>query len=222
MFIGHYAPALALHRARPSVPLWVLFVAAQAVDVIWGVFVLTGVEHARMVPGFTSSNSLDLYDMPYSHGLLATVVWSVGLALLWRAFRPPQRRGGEALIVGLAVASHFLLDLVVHVPDLPVVGTDGPKWGLGLWRHREVALLVECAIFVVAALVWRQAREIRTPRSAIVFGAMTAFLVASYYLPAPPMPAAMAVSGLGTYAACALSAWWMTAPSARRELVHFV
>jgi hypothetical protein len=128
MFIGH-APALVLHRARPSVPLWVLFVAAQAVDVIWGGFVLTGVEHARMVPGFTSSNSLDLYDMPYSHGLLATLVWSAGLALLWRAFRPPQRRGGEALIVGLAVASHFVLDLVVHVPDLPVVGTDGPKWG---------------------------------------------------------------------------------------------
>jgi len=203
MFIGHYAPALVLHRARPSVPLWVLFVAAQGVDVIWGVFVLTGVEHARMVPGFTSSNSLDLYDMPYSHGLLATVVWSVGLALLWRAFRPSQRRAGEALVVGLAVASHFVLDLVVHVPDLPVVGTDGPKWGFGLWRHREVALLVECTLFVIGALVWKRERENLTPRSAIVLGAM-------------------AVSGLGTYAACALAAWWMTVPSAQRGLVHFV
>jgi len=103
-----------------------------------------------------------------------------------------------------------------------VVGTDGPKWGFGLWRHREVALLVECTLFVIGALVWKRERENLTPRSAIVLGAMTAFLVASYYLPALPTPAAMAVSGLGTYAACALAAWWMTVPSAQRGLVHFV
>jgi hypothetical protein len=70
MLIGHYAPALLLHRARPSIPLWVLFVATQALDVLWGLFVLTGVEHVRMVPSLTESNSLDLYDMPYSHGLV--------------------------------------------------------------------------------------------------------------------------------------------------------
>jgi hypothetical protein len=116
-----------------------------------GLFVLTGVEHVRIVPGFTESNPLDLYDMPYSHGLLATVVWSVGLALVWRALRSSQAHRGEALIVGLAVASHFVLDLVVHVPDLPVVGTHGTMWGFGLWRHRELALMVEGGLFVLAA-----------------------------------------------------------------------
>jgi hypothetical protein len=211
MFIGHYAPALVLHRARPSVPLWVLFVATQAADVLWGVFVLTGVEHARVVPGFTESNSLDLYDMPYSHSLVATVAWSVVFALLWYAWRPPQARRTEALIIGIAVASHFVLDLAVHVPDLPVSGTLGTMWGLGLWRHRELALLLEGAIFVVAALVWRQTRENHGPRGAIVFGTMSVFLVASYYLPAPPTPAAMAVTGLVSYGACALAAGWATA-----------
>jgi membrane-bound metal-dependent hydrolase YbcI (DUF457 family) len=217
MLIGHYAPALVLQRIRPSIPLWALFVAAQAVDVLWGVFVLTGVEHARMVPGFTESNPLDLYDMPYSHGLLMTLVWSVGLALLWRAFRPPQQRRGEALILGLAVASHFVLDLVVHVPDLPVLGTHGAKWGFGLWHHRELALTVECAIFVVAALVWRQARENRGPRGAIVLGAMTALLVASYCIPPPPTPATMAVTGLAIYAACAIAAWGAGDPRTRPQ-----
>ena len=125
MLIGHYAPALVLQRVRPSIPLWVLFVATQAVDIAWGLFVLTGVEHVRVVPGFTESNSLDLYDMPYSHGLVATIAWSVGLALVWRALRHTQAQRGEALILGLAVASHFVLDLVVHVPDLPLVGTHG-------------------------------------------------------------------------------------------------
>jgi hypothetical protein len=111
MLIGHFAPALVLQRTRPLVPLWVLFLATQAVDVLWGIFILTGVAHARIVHGFSESNSLDLYDMPYSHSLVATAVWAVVFASLWRALRP--RRRGEALLVGLAVASHFVLDLVV-------------------------------------------------------------------------------------------------------------
>jgi hypothetical protein len=208
VLIGHYAPALVLHRVRPSIPLWVLFVAVQVADVLWGVFVLAGVEHARLVPGFTESNPLDLYDMPYSHGLVATVVWSVGLALLWRAWRAPPQRAGEALVVGLAVASHFVLDLMVHVPDLPVVGTLGAKWGLGLWRHRELALGVELVLFVGAASAWWQRRENRRPRAAVVLSAMCALLVASYYLPTPPSLAAMVVTGLAIYTACAFGAWW--------------
>jgi hypothetical protein len=211
MLIGHYAPALVLHRVRPSIPLWVLFVATQALDVLWGLFVLTGVEHVRIVPGFTESNSLDLYDMPYSHGLVAAVVWSVGFALLWHAFRPTQRGRGEAFVLGLAVASHFALDLVVHVPDLPLVGAHSTMWGLGLWRHRELALLVELGLFVVGALVWRRARRTGGRRDGIVLGSLTVLLVASYYLPAPTTPGAMAVTGLATYAACALAAWWANA-----------
>jgi hypothetical protein len=213
VLIGHYAPALVLHRTRPSIPLWVLFIAAQAVDVLWGIFVLTGAEHVRMVPGFTESNPLDLYDMPYSHSLVAAVVWSVGLAALWRAFRSSKQWLGEAPIIGLAVASHFVLDLVVHVHDLPVAATDGTKLGFGLWNYRELALLVEGGIFVAAAVVWLQRRANRQPRAALVLGAMTVLLVASFYIPAPPTPAMMALAGLTTYAACAVAAWWaMRAP----------
>jgi hypothetical protein len=215
MLIGHYAPALVLQRIRPSIPLWALFVAVQAADVLWGGFILTGVEHARIVPGFTESNPLDLYDMPYSHGLLATVAWSVGFAFAWRALRPSRRHRGEALIIGLAVASHFALDLVVHVPDLPLIGALGTKWGLGLWRHRELALTVECVLFVTAARVWMGPRENRHPRAAIVLGAMTALLVASFYIPSPPTPVTMAVSGLVTYATCALAASWAMRPRDR-------
>ncbi len=212
MLIGHYAPALVLHRARPSIPLWALFVAAQAVDVLWGVFVLTGVEHVRMTPGFTESNPLDLYDMPFSHSLVAAVVWSVGFALLWRAFRSAKEWRGEALIIALAVASHFVLDLVVHVRDLPIASAQGTKLGLGLWNHRELALLVEAGVFVGAAIVWWQRRDNRRPRAALVLGAMTALLVASFYIPAPATPAMMAMTGLATYAACAAAAWWAMLP----------
>jgi len=208
MLIGHYAPALALHRVRPTIPLWVLFLAAQAVDLLWGVFILAGLEHLRIVPGFTESNPLDLYDMPYSHSLVATVVWSVVLALGWRALRGPGMRRGEALVVGLVVASHFALDLIVHTHDLPVLGSDGVKWGLGLWRHRELALLVEGALFVGAARIWWGRLENRGPRQARMLGAMTALLVASFYIPAPPVPVLMALTGLATDLGCAGFAWW--------------
>jgi hypothetical protein len=217
MLIGHYAPALVLHRVRPSIPLWVLFVATQALDVLWGLFVLTDIEHVRIVPGFTESNSLDLYSMPYSHGLVATLVWSVGFALLWRAFRPAQLGRREAPIVGLAVASHFVLDLLVHVPDLPLVGAHGMMLGLGLWRHRQLALLVEFALFMVGALVWRRTRRTGDRRNGIVLGSLTVLLVASYYLPAPTTPGAMAVTGLATSAACALAAWWADRPRSLAE-----
>src|SRR4051812_40714062 len=76
MLIGHYAPALVLQRARPSVKLWQLFVATQLVDVLWAAFVFGGIEHARIVPGFTESNDLDLWDMPYTHSLVGTVAWA--------------------------------------------------------------------------------------------------------------------------------------------------
>jgi hypothetical protein len=49
---------------QPSVPLWVLFLAVQFLDVLWGIFVLLGVEKVRIVPGITATNPLDLYYMP--------------------------------------------------------------------------------------------------------------------------------------------------------------
>ncbi len=195
MLIGHYAPALMLKRARPSIPLWLLFLAVQLVDVGWGLFILGGLEHARIVPGFSQSNDLDLYYMPYTHSVVATVVWATAFALAWAALRPAGVRAKEAVVVWLAVASHFVLDLIVHLPDLPIFHGDGEKLGFGLWRHRTLALAVELGLFLVgAALVWSR-------RRAPLLAIMAIILVASFYVPTPPSPAAMAATGLGLYAA---------------------
>jgi hypothetical protein len=92
MLIGHYAPALVLQRARPSVKLWQLFVATQLVDVLWAAFVFGGIEHARIVPGFTESNDLDLWDMPYTHSLVGTVAWAaLAFVAWWFVRREPTR-----------------------------------------------------------------------------------------------------------------------------------
>jgi hypothetical protein len=202
MLIGHYAPALVLQRARPSLPLWVLFIAVQAVDVLWGGFILTGVERVRIVPGFSESNALDLYYMPYSHSLAATLVWALVFGGAWAAFRGWR----EGVVIGVAVASHFVMDLLVHLPDLPLAADRGVKLGFGLWRHRWAALAVEGGLFVAAA--WGGWRARGGLRWAIFLAVLTIVLVVSFFVPTPPSPQAMAATGLGTYALIAGAAAW--------------
>jgi len=55
VFVGHYAPALVGKAVEPRVPLWMLFVAVQLVDIAWVVLVLLGVERVRIVPGLPSN-----------------------------------------------------------------------------------------------------------------------------------------------------------------------
>ena len=143
MFIGHYSVSFAIKAHERSIPLWVLFIAVQFLDVFWGIFILTGVEKARIVPGITATNPLDLYYMPYTHSLVGALFWSaVGFALYW-FFR--GREGSAALLVGVAVFSHWLLDLVVHRPDLALYD-DTYKMGLGLWDYPATAFALEIAL----------------------------------------------------------------------------
>lgn len=216
MLIGHYAPALLAQRARPSLRLWQLFVAAQLVDFAWGLCVLAGVEHLRIIPGFTASNDLDLWDMPYTHGLAATVVWSLGAFVAWRLTRKEPTRTGDAAVIALVVASHFAADFLVHAGDLPLFAAQGPKLGLGLWRDRTLAIAVETALFGAAAYAWWRPRAgAEGARSAgLALLALTALAAGSFFIPTPPSPVAMAVTGLVTWVGCALLARRIERPAA--------
>ena len=99
MFIGHYGPAYAIKAIRPTIPLWLLFVAVQLVDVGWALLVLLGVEKVRIVPGITASNPLDLYYMPYTHSLAAAALWA-GAAIVLGKLLPGVRTWPAAAWVG--------------------------------------------------------------------------------------------------------------------------
>src|SRR5690606_13163664 len=126
MFVGHYAIGFAARRYYPTVPLWVFFVAVQLLDIILAPLVLLGIEHVRIVPGITATNPLDLYHMPYTHSLIAAVLWSAAAYAAWRMLRgrgPAQGPGGAgiagigaAAAVAAAVFSHWILDAIVHPP----------------------------------------------------------------------------------------------------------
>ena len=130
MFVGHYGPSFAVKAIKPSVPLWLPFIAVQLVDVAWAILILLGIEKVRIVPGITASNPLDLYYMPYTHSLVAAVLWSVGALVLCKPLRGVGTWSAAAWI-GAAVFSHWVLDWVVHRPDLPLYD-DAMKVGLGV------------------------------------------------------------------------------------------
>src|SRR6267142_2241004 len=152
MFVGHYSVAFSAKTERNKIPLWVLFVAVQLLDFLWAPFVLLGLEKVRIVPGITATSPLDLYYMPYTHSLLGALVWS-GLALaVYKIGWGAKASRAAAVLVGLAVFSHWLLDLIVHRPDLAIYD-DTLKVGFGLWNYRGIEFVLEIGILVYGAVL---------------------------------------------------------------------
>lgn len=217
MFVGHYGPSFAVKALRPGIPLWLLFLAVQLVDVAWAVLVLIGVEKVRIVPGITASNPLDLYYMPYTHSLVAAILWSVAAGVLVRPL-PGMRTRSAAVWIGAAVFSHWVLDLLVHRPDLPLYD-DTMKVGLGLWNYPAVALSLEAVLLFGGMILYLRATR---PSNAIgrfgptVFGVvMLAIQVYVFFGPPPASPAAAAAMALVAYVAFAFVAQWLA-----RQRIH--
>lgn len=215
MFVGHYSASLVAKRLAPQAPLWMLFLAAQLVDVFWAAFVLTGVERGRIVPGFTASNPLDLYFMPFTHSLPAAIAWSAGAALLVFAATRGSHGGAAAriaVVAGLVVASHWLLDWLVHAPDLPLWGNEH-KVGLGLWNHLWLSLALEYALLLGAlwflarqTAVWRQCGGWRLGAFIVIVAVIH---LANVFGPPPPSMTVVGLSGLAIYLLFAAVAAWL-------------
>ena len=208
MFTGHYSfsfagKALASKSGdRDSgkrIPLWLLFLAVQWIDVMWSIFVLLGIEKVRIVPGITASNALDLYYMPYTHSLLSVLCWSA-LAYAVCQFVPSLRGRRIGLILSAAVFSHWILDLIVHRPDLALYDSVG-KMGFGLWNYRGAAFALEMAVlFGGAAMLYRTvAHRGRLIGFVIFLAALQVF--GTFFFPPPPNDQAAAMTALVSYIA---------------------
>jgi hypothetical protein len=208
MFIGHYGPAFAAKAPVRAVPLWLLFVAVQWLDVCWSVLVLAGVEKVRIVPGFTEGSPLDLYFMPYTHGLIGALVLSLAFGAMALLF-VRQRRVAVVAFVGGAVFSHWLLDLVVHMPDLPLFD-DSMKVGLGLWRWLWISLPLELVTLLAGAVIYARAVPSKTRFGDAFLWLFVAVMAAvEFYAafgPMPATPAAEARTALFAYGILALLA----------------
>ena len=156
MGVGHVALALGASRAAPRVNVGWLVFAALLSDFLLGIFAWLGLEHAT-VPAHYESRHYLLFTFPYSHGLLALLLWAaIAGFLISRAYGFDSKR--VLIVVALVVLSHFILDGLVHVAGLPLVGENSPKLGLGLWNHLPLELWLETLMSLVGiALYWKLA-----------------------------------------------------------------
>jgi hypothetical protein len=143
MFVGHFSASIAAKAVAPRVPFWLLVGAAQFVDIFWSLFVLSGIEHFRIDTSL-ASNHLDLYYMPFTHSLAATVVWALVAFALVRLLPGLKLGRRECVVVALVVASHWFLDLIVHRPDLAI--TADLKVGFGLWDRPLLSFMLEIGL----------------------------------------------------------------------------
>jgi hypothetical protein len=209
MILGHYGVALAAKRAAPGTSLGTLVLAAQWLDEIWPILLLAGVERVRVVPGLMAANPLDFVSYPISHSLLAVLGWGVLFGLLYYARR--RYRIG-AWVVGAAVVSLWVLDVVVHRPDLPLWPGSGVKVGVGLWSSVAATIAVELVLLGAGLVVYLRTTRARDRIGSWGLGAMIVLLVlvflGGFAGPPPPNTRALALSALGLWLFVPWG-WWV-------------
>ncbi|KPM13762.1 hypothetical protein [Citromicrobium sp. WPS32] len=207
MFIGHFAPAFVAAALTPQRPrLGLYFIAAQLVDWAFFALLLVGIEEMRVSPGITAMNPMDLYHMPYTHSLLGSAGFAVGFAVLaWLVTRDRL----ASVLAGCVVLSHWLLDLLVHRPDLTLAG-NLPKLGLGLWNYPAVEMPLELAL-TFGALAFFLSRTRGPAGPAIVLGVLLLALQAvNWFGPEPEaVTPAISITAFFAYALATLGAWWL-------------
>ena len=221
MFIGHFALGYAAKRWVPGLSLAMLFAAALFADLLWPVLVALGIEQVRIVPGFTASTPLEFISYPYSHSLLTLALF--GAIFGWLAAdRGPDDRSRRNIVPGivvfLLVISHWVLDAITHVPDMPLY-PGGPKFGLGMWNSVAATLVTETVLFALGVWVYSRAT---TPVDAVgtwTFAGLTVFLFVGFIVNAqgtpPPSVTALWVMALSLGALTLWLSW--VADSHRRS-----
>lgn len=186
MFIGHFAVALGTKKAAPRVSLGTAVMAAQWLDLMWPFFLLLHLEHLRVTPGITRFSPMDFVSYPYTHSLVCVLGWAVLFGGVYFAIR---RNGRDACILGALVVSHWVLDLIVHRPDLPLY-PGGPKVGLGLWNSVYGTLGIELLFFCVGCVLYLGSTRAKDKIGSWVLWAFLWFLLVMYFVASfsPQMP----------------------------------
>jgi hypothetical protein len=192
--------------------LGVLLLATVFVDIVWGILLVAGVEHARVVPGIAAI-PLQLYDYPISHSLVAVAGWAAAFAAVVYAI---TRSGRGAVVVAVAVLSHWVLDAFAHLPDMPLL-PHGPYVGAGLWRWQGPSVLIEMALLSMGLASYSGATQATSPGGAWGFTLLGMLFYAMNLLGYfGPLPANVRVMGAGNLLLLPIF-WWAHAIDRRRE-----
>ena len=216
MFTGHYGPSFAANSVEKRLPLWLLFIAVQFIDVLWAIFVLLGIEKVRIVPGITAASPLDLYYMPYTHSLVGALGWSM-FAFAFCQLTPRFRGLRTGVILAAAVFSHWIIDLVVHRPDLALYDSVY-KMGFGFWNYRVLSFVLEMLVLFGGGLMYLRTVPKKGRVWAFLAGLAVLQFAGTFLFPPPPSDRAAAVTAFSAYAVLALIAAWVDWGQTTRRL----
>jgi hypothetical protein len=167
VFIGHFVPAEILQDLAPTTPRWVALTGVSFPDLLWGVTILTGLEKVEIDPDSPLQKSIRFVKYPFSHSLVLTNLIACIPALIIGYLLGPV----AGIVFVAASVSHWVLDTIMHLPDLPILGFDGDrKVGLGLWRNGAVAFVVEYLFLAVGTLLY-------VPRASWAYVLVVGFLL---------------------------------------------
>ena len=206
MFIGHYALALSAKKIDSLPSLAVMFIAVQLLDLLWPIFVLTGIETFEIEVGNTVLTPLNFTSYPYSHSLFMAIIWAVFFAIIYFIF---TRNKKSSVLLGSLVLSHWILDFIAHRPDLPLSPFSNFKVGLSLWNMPVIEIILELGIFLTG--VYLYIRTIKTKRKFAFWSLILIFLIIYFmntFGPPPPSIKAVAWSANLMWI-FVLWAWWV-------------
>jgi len=205
MFLGHFGVGFGAKAAAPRTSLGSLLLASQLIDLLWPTLLLMGLERVAIAPGITRVTPLDFTHYPISHSLAAVLLWAVLFAGIYYGLR---RYSKGTVVCGLAVVSHWVLDLLSHRPDLPLAPGSSLRVGLGLWGSLAGTLLVELAVFAVGVYLYVRTTRASDRTGTVALWALVGLLLVIYAgnILGPPPPSVSAIAWIGQ-AQWVLVAW---------------
>ncbi len=215
MFIGHYGIGLALKKVEPRLSLGLLLFGAIILDILFGLFLLFGIEHAKIVPGATVVSPFEFYDYPLSHSALGAFVWATAGFLvywLWPTGVRSQRKR-PAFILAIAIFSHFILDVISHTPDMTISGKNSPILGLSLWNSLAGTMIVEIGLLFIGIYLYRSVtHSVSSPGKyglAIMVLILMVLFIGNIFSPPPPDMISVALTMTAGQIGLVVIAFWV-------------
>ena len=197
MFVGHFAVGLAAKRFAPRTSLGVLIAAPILLDLWWPIFVLIGWEHVSIVINPNPFLRLQFDSYPISHGLVAVIGWATLFASIYFGL---ARYLAGAITIWIGVLSHWLMDFIVHRPDLQLYAGGSRFVGLGLWNKRWITITVELALLAAGVAIYLLQTKAKDRIGSLGFCAFIVVIVSLYgavtFGPPPPSVNKLALGAL--------------------------
>ena len=196
MFIGHFGVGFGAKKIATRPSLGTLLMASQFVDLLWPIFLLLNLEQVQIDPGNTAFTPLNFINYPLSHSLLGVLVWAFLFGIVYYFYRKDKK---NAIILGALVISHWILDLLTHRPDLPIIPGTGVKVGLGLWNSVALTIIVESLIYILGIYLYFKATKAKNKTGSYSLWGLVIFLAIVYIsnIFGPPPPGAEPIAYVG-------------------------